>query len=116
MSSRKKNWYQLHADQDQLRSAGIFEWEIEGVRNYVGRATNIGNLLDYMVKKASRLMELYPQPPRHSGDFRDIYHDLSDAHQSGLSVHFRVLETCAPDDLKERKRHWMKRDQKKKAI
>jgi hypothetical protein len=104
----RAGWYELLADVGQLELGGIFEWQIDGVCEYVGLSNRFGQILNRTENKVRKLNEIGSSYPR-TGDlvaFRDIYCKLSKAYRSGIVVRFAVLETCDPEQLTDRRRFW----------
>jgi hypothetical protein len=103
----KENWFRdVSAPDSDKSGSGIYEWRIEGVGVYVGQAKRLASRMRAYPNNVRRLLAGLSW---HGGQrqFRDVHRRLSEAHEEGTPVTFRILENCSPDILNERERHWI---------
>lgn len=105
---RGTDWYirEIEASLD-LDQPGIYEWRIEGVGIYIGKALRLKNRLRAYpnnVRRMLRGLEWHGDPTR---SYRPIHHALRDAYETHAIVVVRVLEVCTPETRNEREQYWI---------
>lgn len=86
-----------------MGEAGVYQWSIEGIGVYVGRAKV---LRDHLSADPRNVLTMREGRPRHGNparEYRGIHKALGVAYDAGTSVTVTVLEICDPSVLAERK-------------
>lgn len=112
----RPDWYvpEIEATID-LDQPGIYEWRIEDVGVYVGKALRLRSRLRAYPNNVRRLLQGLHWHGDPTRDYRPIHHALRDAHEAGTIVVVRVLEVCAPEVRNEREQYWIKLRQQEAA-
>lgn len=105
----REGWYVREIeDTIDLDLPGIYEWRIEGVGVYVGKALRLKSRLRAYPNNVRRMLlglHWHSDPTR---DYRPIHHALRGAHDTGTVVVVRVLEVCASEARNEREQYWIR--------
>ena len=108
----RENWYTRQIDASfDTKLAGIYEWRIEGIGIYVGKARELHSRIGNYPNNVRRMMEGLPWHGDPTKKYRPIHHALRRAYDEGLEVSVVVLETCDsdPNTRKRLERVWIDR-------
>lgn len=104
----RADWYRREIDASlDLDQPGIYEWRIEGIGIYVGKALRLKRRLAHYPNNVLRMIQGLPWHSNPTKDYRAIHHALRRAYEEKLSVSVTVLETCTADVRKAREDHWV---------
>lgn len=105
----REGWYvrEVEANLD-LEQPGIYEWRIEGVGVYVGKALRLKSRLRAYPNNVRRMLQGLHWHGDPTRDYRPIHHALRAAHDTEAVVGVRVLELCSPEARNEREQHWIR--------
>jgi hypothetical protein len=105
----KPEWYRLTIDPSvDMEAAGVYQWSIEGVGLYVGKAKILRKRLPAYPNNVRRMLENLPWHGNPSKKYREIHHALRQAYETQTPVTVTVLETCDPSVRVARERHWIR--------
>lgn len=106
----RDGWYTLaELDAADLDVAGIYQWEIEGVGIYVGKALKLGKRIRAYPNNVRRMIQGLHWHGDASKEYRRVHHALREAYEAGNSVAVRILERCDPAERKKREDEWIAR-------
>jgi hypothetical protein len=94
----------LHFD---LAGPGIYEWRIEGVGVYVGKAKKLKSRIRAYPNNVRRMIAGLPWHGNPVKEYRGIHSALRDAHDKSLIVTVSILENCREDQRAEREQYWI---------
>jgi len=101
-------WYIHHsAGSPDLRLSGVYEWRIEGVGIYVGKAKVLQNRILAYPRNVRRMMEGLPWHGNPDKEYRRVHKALLEAYQSGRGVSVCILEICPASDRKAAEDRWI---------
>ncbi len=105
----REGWYlrEIEAALD-LDQPGIYEWRIDGVGVYIGKALRLKSRLRAYPNNVRRMLQGLHWHGDATRDYRPIHHALRDAHDSQALVVVRVLELCSPEARNEREQYWIR--------
>jgi len=105
----RPDWYarEIEATID-LDLPGIYEWRIEGVGVYVGKALRLKSRLRAYPNNVRRMLQGLHWHGDTTRDYRPIHHALREAHDCQAVVVVRVLEVCLPETRNEREQYWIR--------
>ena len=105
----REGWYVREIENIlDLDLPGIYEWRIEGVGVYAGKALRLKSRLRAYPNNVRRMLRGLPWHNNAARDYRPIHHALRDAHEAGTVVVVRVLEVCTSEARNEREQYWIK--------
>jgi len=105
----RSDWYVREIEQTlDLEQPGIYEWRIEGVGVYVGKALRLKSRLRAYPNNVRRMLQGVHWHGHATRDYRPIHHALRDAHDSQAVVIVRVLEVCSSEARNEREQYWIR--------
>ena len=105
----RETWYVRHIGPDlDLDQPGIYEWRIEGVGVYVGKALRLKKRLTAYPNNVRRILQGLHWHGDPTRDYRAIHHALRNAHEAQIPVTVTVLEICASEGRSAREQHWIK--------
>lgn len=105
----RDEWFRLAIDTFiNMNDAGVYQWSIEGVGVYVGKAKVLRTRLPAYPRNVLAMIENRPWHGNPARKYRDIHNALRKAHDAGTFVTVTVLETCDPSVRAERERHWIR--------
>lgn len=99
------SWFTIADGAGSLGSPGIYQWLLDGLPIYTGRALNPRTRLAQYDRNVRRLREKAPYRRGNPDGFRDIHRRLFVAAAAGADIKFRVVENCDSAALNERERH-----------
>lgn len=108
----RENWYLPDIDQSfDIKSAGIYEWRIEGVGIYVGKAARLHRRIRAYPNNVRRMVEGLFWHGNPNKKYRPVHYALREAHDAGTRVTVAVLETCDSEweTRKRLEREWIAR-------
>jgi len=106
----REGWYApVYDDELDLKQSGIYEWRIEGVGLYVGKAKTLRSRIRHYPNNVRRMIDGKPWRGNSNRDFRDVHYHLRQAYDDGTGVTVAVLELCEPAIRAERERYWIER-------
>lgn len=112
----RENWFLRDiADHIDLNAAGVYEWRIDGVGVYVGKAKKLKSRLQAYPRNVRRMLEGLPWHGNPAREYRRIHHALRQAYESGATVRVAVLEVCDPKERAEREIAWIAKRQEEAA-
>ena len=88
--------------------AGVYQWSIEGVGVYVGKAKVLRDRLRAYPRNVLAMIEGRSWHGNPAREYRAIHKALREAHDAETLVTVTVLEVCDPDIRAERERHWIR--------
>jgi hypothetical protein len=104
----REDWYRREIDPStNLDAAGVYQWSIEGVGVYVGKAKKLRTRLSAYPRNVLAMLEGRSWHGDATKDYRQIHHKLRAAYETGKVVMVTVLETCEPEVRANRERHWI---------
>lgn len=104
----REGWYRRDVDAAiDLDQPGIYEWRIEGVGVYVGKALRLKRRLSHYPNNVRRMLQGLPWHGNSARNYRPIHQALRDAHDAQTVVVVRVLEVCAAEARGDREQHWI---------
>ena len=105
----RPDWYvrEIEATLD-LGQPGIYEWRIDGVGVYIGKALRLKSRLRAYPNNVRRMLQGLHWHGDPTRGYRPIHHALRDAHDAGALVILRVLEVCSPEVRNEREQYWIR--------
>jgi len=105
----REGWYVREIEETlDLDLSGIYEWRIEGVGVYVGKAKRLKSRLRAYPNNVRRMLQGLPWRKNSSRPHRPVHSALQDAHEAQTNVVVRVLEVCLPDVLHDREQYWIR--------
>lgn len=105
----RHGWYVREIEETlDLDLPGIYEWRIDGVGVYVGKALRLKSRLRAYPNNVRRMLQGLHWHGDPTRNYRSIHHALRDAHEAGTLVVVRVLEACASEARNEREQYWIK--------
>jgi hypothetical protein len=105
----RPDWYRRSIDATlNLDQPGIYEWRIEGVGIYIGKALRLKRRLAHYPNNVRRLIQGLPWHGNPAKDYRAIHHALRDTHEEKILVSVTVLEVCTREARSEREQYWIK--------
>jgi len=108
MSNFRSDFYaQILGASFDLNAPGIYQWEIEGVGIYVGKALKLRSRIRAYPNNVRRMVAGLHWHGDPSKEFRPIHKHLREAHDNGTKVIVKVLENCHRDTRAEREQHWI---------
>lgn len=105
----RENWY-VHVGEDQcdLLRPGVYEWRIEGVGLYVGKAKLLRNRIRAYPRNVRQMMDGHPWHGNPEKEYRPIHEALREAYEKGRLVTLTVLENCdTAKQAAEREQWWI---------
>jgi hypothetical protein len=113
----RDGWYVREIDADfDLKQCGIYEWRIEGIGLYVGKAKNLQSRIRAYPNNVRRMIDGEPWHGNPKRAYRRVHHELRRAYEDGVAVVVTVLEICDPDVRAERETHWIAIRQRESLI
>lgn len=104
----RDDWFQLAVDPTvNMSAAGIYQWSIEGVGVYIGKAKVLRHRLRAYPRNVRAMIEGRPWHGNPEREYRAIHKALREAYDAGTLVTVTVLETCDPAVRAEREQHWI---------
>ena len=104
----RPDWYVREIEATlNLEQAGIYEWRIEGVGVYVGKALRLKSRLRAYPNNVRRMLQGLPWRKKSSRPHRPVHFAMRDAHEAQTAVVVRILEVCLPDVLDDREQFWI---------
>ena len=105
----RDGWYIKNVPDDvDLNATGIYEWRIEGVGVYVGKAKRLKDRMSAYPRNVRRMLEGRPwRQGKLQNGYRRVHHALRRAHDEGHVVTFSVLELCSFEDYGRRETAWV---------
>jgi hypothetical protein len=104
----RPDWYSKIFDESyNVDCAGIYEWRIEGIGVYIGKAKVLKNRVRDYPNNVRRMLQGLHWHGNPSKDYRPIHYALRRAYEDGTVVSVSILETCDPCVRSERERHWI---------
>ena len=98
-------WYILEQEAGAVPSLpGIYEWRVDGVVRYVGKAEQPLDRVRQYARNLHNLLSDRPYRARNPDGFREIHDILAEAVRNGSAISFVVLENCPSADLNRRER------------
>ncbi len=107
MSYRNDFYIRTFEDHFDPHAPGIYEWRIEGVGVYVGKAKKLKSRVRDYPNNVRKLIAGLPWHGNPAKSYRAIHMALRQAHDDGLSVTVSFLENCSLEDLASRERYWI---------
>ena len=95
-----------------LGQSGIYEWRIEGVGIYVGKAKTLRTRLRHYPNNVRRMIDGLAWHGNPNKAYRLIHDELRRAYDAGVRVSVAVLEICDPGARAERERFWIEQRRK----
>jgi hypothetical protein len=92
-----------------LKSSGIYEWRIDGIGVYIGKALKLNSRIRAYPNNVRRMIAGLHWHGDATKDYRKIHKALRQAHDHGLLVTVSVLENCSRDRRLERELYWISR-------
>lgn len=106
----RENWYNWATEPTKTwDSAGIYQWSIDGVGVYVGKARILRRRIRDYPRNVRALIQGRPWHGNPLKEYRGIHRALREAHDLGTPVTVTVLEVCDPAIRAERERYWIDR-------
>lgn len=104
----RPGWYTRDIpDHVSLNSPGIYEWRIDGVGIYVGKAKRLKSRLDAYPRNVRGIVLGVPWHGQEGRRYRPVHYSLHRAYEDGTVATVGVLEVCEVADLIERERFWI---------
>ncbi len=103
----RPNWYSRENEKFDLEKPGIYEWRIEGVGVYVGKAAKLRSRISDYPNNVRRMLQGLDWHGDPSKDYRPIHHALRHAHDEGITVTVVVLANCELGERQELERQWI---------
>lgn len=103
----KDDWFYLAVDPSIMHEAGIYQWLIEGVGVYVGKAKVLRHRVRAYPNNVRKMIEGRPWHGNPKRDYREIHKALRKAYDNGTRITVTVLETCDPADRADCERRWI---------
>ena len=105
----KDNWFSPPDNPaEDMGAAGIYQWSIEDVGVYVGKAKVLRKRLRAYPRNVLAMIENRPWHGNSAKEYRTIHKALREAHDAGTLVTVTVLEVCDPRVRTDRERHWIR--------
>jgi hypothetical protein len=105
----RSDWYQQTTDLSvNMNAAGVYQWSIEGVGLYVGKAKVLRERLRDYPRNVRGMLEgrFWHGDPLKK--YRDIHRALRAAYDNETPVFVTVLENCDPTIRSEREQYWIR--------
>ena len=109
LNFRNDFYTQNIASEFDLNAPGIYEWRIEGVGLYIGKALKLKSRIRAYPNNVRRLIAGEHWHGDPSREYRIIHKALRAAHDERVAVVVIVLENCHRDDRTMREQHWISR-------
>lgn len=97
------DWYT--APDHPIDGGGIYQWWIDGVPRYTGRAINLRSRLAQYERNIARFRTGGDYRRSNPAGWRAIHRILLGAIRDRANIQFRVIETCDSSRLNERERY-----------
>jgi hypothetical protein len=105
----RSEWYQQTTDPSvNMNAAGVYQWSIEGVGLYVGKAKVLRTRLRDYPRNIRAMLEGRYWHGNPAKDYRDIHIALRAAYDNETPVVVTVLENCDPAIRSEREQYWIR--------
>ncbi|WP_419694407.1 hypothetical protein ACN2CC_28110 [Mesorhizobium muleiense] len=112
----RSDWYRRDIDSGfDLDLPGIYEWRIEGVGIYVGKALRLKRRLAHYPNNVRRMLQDLPWHGNPNRDYRGIHHALRRAYEHQIVTSVAVLETCSREARSEREQYWIRQRRAEQA-
>lgn len=98
------SWYSIRSD-GPLDTSGIYQWHLNGVPIYTGKAINLARRLRQYDRNMRNIREGLPYRGGNPDGYRAVHRRLSEAVSSGTVPAFHVVENCDASQLNERERY-----------
>ena len=106
----RPDWYLQPDEVDfNLDQSGVYEWQIDGVGIYVGKAKNLRRRLREYPNNVRRMLDGLAWHGDPNKKYRLIHEALRRAYDAGTSVRVVVLETCEPSARAKLERWWIEK-------
>lgn len=106
----QSDWYALRNEEGfDLEKPGIYEWRIEGVGAYVGKALTLRKRIRAYPNNVRRMLKGLHWHGDPTREYRPIHKALHAAHIAGTPVQISVLESCESSNRAAREQYWIKR-------
>lgn len=105
----RPDWYQIVDAGFDLTASGIYEWQIEGVGIYVGKAKSLRRRLKHYPDNVRRMIDGLHWHADPTKKYRRIHEALRQAYEAGVRVHVVILENCEPLDRAKRESFWIRK-------
>lgn len=116
LTTLRENWFLRDiADHIDLNAAGVYEWRIDGVGVYVGKAKKLKSRLQAYPRNVRRMLEGLPWHGNPERQYRRIHHALRQAYEGGTMIRVTVLEVCDPKERANREIAWIARRREEAA-
>jgi hypothetical protein len=104
----REEWWRRDFDGAlDLDQPGVYEWRIEGVGIYVGKALRLKRRLGHYPNNVRRMLQGLPWHGDPAKDYRPIHHALRQAYEQKLAISVTVLEVCDRDTRSDREQYWI---------
>jgi hypothetical protein len=104
----RDDWYQkINLDQFDLDQAGIYEWRIDGIGLYVGKAKRLRSRLRAYPNNVRRMLQGLHWHGNPDRSYRPIHLDLRYGYDNGNLISLSILENCEPEIRNARERYWI---------
>jgi Uma2 family endonuclease len=91
----RDGWYsQLIDTRFDLLKPGVYEWRIDGVGVYIGKATLLRDRINAYPRNVRKMIEGHPWHGDEKKEYRPIQRALRKAHDEGIPVTVAVLTNC----------------------
>ena len=107
MTYRQDYYARAIGEEFNLKGPGIYEWRVEGVGTYVGKATKLSSRIRAYPNNVRKLVQSLPWHGNPLRNYRRIHEALREAHDKQLKVTVSVLENCSLDLLIDREKFWL---------
>lgn len=102
------DWFEVFcADGLSLDLPGIYEWRVETIGVYVGKAKRLKSRIRAYPNNVRRMTLGQPWHGNPERDYRPIHYALLRAYSENLPVSAVVLENCEAELRASRERHWI---------
>lgn len=105
----RPNWYRLTNEHAfDLDAAGIYEWRIEGIGLYIGKAKRLRSRIRAYPNNVRRMIEGLPWHGNPNKSYRPVHQELRSAYEANIVITLAILENCSIEDRAARERAWIK--------
>lgn len=94
-------------DHIDLDLPGIYEWRIGNESLYIGKSARLRGRIREYPNNVRKLIAGEPYRKGKPTSYREVHHELRNAHDGMIAVTVTVLENCARADLNRRERYWI---------
>lgn len=108
MGVLRPEWYIREVPPEiDLNAPGIYEWRIEGLGLYVGKALKLADRIRAYPNNVRRMIEGLHWHGNPNRQYRLIHQALKEAHDLERVVRVTVLENCLREERRHREDYWI---------